>query len=56
MLDITELKKAQYDLTQAKGIGLATTKKIIERHNGLITAHSNQDQGARFGFILPATH
>lgn len=44
------------DRFEGTGIGLAITKKIIERHNGLITAHSSQDQGARFDFILPATH
>jgi two-component system CheB/CheR fusion protein len=44
------------DRFEGTGIGLAITKKIIERHHGLITAHANKDQGARFDFILPATH
>jgi hypothetical protein len=44
------------DRFEGTGIGLAITKKIIERHDGLITVHSNQGQGARFDFVLPATH
>lgn len=38
---------------QGTGIGLAITKKIIERHNGLITAKSTEDAGATFIIILP---
>jgi two-component system CheB/CheR fusion protein len=44
------------DKFEGTGIGLAITKKIIERHNGLITVHSHEGQGARFDWILPATH
>lgn len=38
---------------QGTGIGLAITKKIIEKHNGLITAKSIEGEGATFIIILP---
>lgn len=38
---------------QGTGIGLAITKKIIEKHNGLITAKSSEGAGASFIIILP---
>jgi PAS domain S-box-containing protein len=34
------------------GLGLATCRRIVERHGGLITAHP-ADPGARFEFTLP---
>ena len=42
--------KEQYDGT---GIGLSITKKIIEKHNGLISAKSRVGEGAEFLMILP---
>ena len=42
--------KDQYEGT---GIGLAVTKRIIERHNGLITAAGTPGAGAEFIIILP---
>jgi signal transduction histidine kinase len=42
--------KSQYEGT---GIGLAVAKKIIEKHNGIITARSKENQGATFIIILP---
>ncbi|MCG9791379.1 sensor histidine kinase [Flavobacterium algicola] len=38
---------------QGTGIGLAITKKIIENHNGLITAKSKEGVGTSFIIILP---
>ncbi|RYY90083.1 MAG: PAS domain-containing protein [Chitinophagaceae bacterium] len=38
---------------EGTGIGLAITKKIIDRHNGLVTAHSKEGAGATFVIILP---
>jgi len=43
--------KEKYEGT---GIGLAITKKIIDKHNGLITAKSEEGKGSCFQFILPA--
>ncbi|BDU25988.1 MULTISPECIES: response regulator [unclassified Flavobacterium] len=40
---------------EGTGIGLAIAKKIIEKHNGLITAKSKQGEGASFIIILPLT-
>ncbi|QJW90254.1 PAS domain-containing protein [Spirosoma taeanense] len=43
--------KTQYTGT---GIGLAIVKKVIENHDGAITASSQPDQGATFVVYLPA--
>ena len=42
--------KHEYEGT---GIGLAIAKKIIEKHNGIITAKSKPNEGASFILILP---
>ena len=42
--------REKYDGT---GIGLAITKKIIEKHNGIIAASSKENEGARFTIVLP---
>ncbi|TDW51904.1 phospho-acceptor domain-containing protein [Flavobacterium sp. 270] len=39
---------------EGTGIGLAIAKKIIEKHNGLITAKSKIGEGANFIIILPS--
>jgi signal transduction histidine kinase len=38
---------------EGTGIGLAIAKKIIEKHNGLITASSKIGEGASFIMVLP---
>ena len=38
---------------EGTGIGLAITKKIIEKYNGLITARSEEGKGSNFMFLLP---
>lgn len=44
-----------YEKYEGTGIGLAIVRKIIERHGGLISAHSNEGEGATFTIILPVT-
>ncbi len=39
---------------QGTGIGLAIVKKIIDNHNGVITAKSNPGEGACFDMYIPA--
>ncbi|MGZ4088801.1 MAG: sensor histidine kinase, partial [Bacteroidia bacterium] len=39
--------------TEGTGIGLAIVKKIVEKHNGIITAHSRENEGATFIIVLP---
>jgi len=41
------------DKYEGTGIGLAIAKKIIEKHDGLITAAGRVGQGAEFQIILP---
>ncbi|HEU4551980.1 MAG TPA: chemotaxis protein CheB [Chitinophaga sp.] len=41
------------DKYEGTGIGLAIVKKIIEKHNGLITADSIEGEGSIFTLILP---
>ncbi len=40
-------------LYEGTGIGLAIAKKIIEKHNGIITAKSTEGEGSSFIVILP---
>jgi signal transduction histidine kinase len=42
--------KKEYEGT---GIGLAIVKKIVENHNGIITATSQLDEGATFDIYIP---
>jgi PAS domain S-box-containing protein len=41
------------DMYEGTGIGLAITKKIMEKHNGLVTARSHPGKGAEFLLLLP---
>jgi signal transduction histidine kinase/DNA-binding response OmpR family regulator len=41
------------DSYEGSGIGLAIAKKIIDKHNGLITAKSAENRGAKFIIVLP---
>lgn len=41
------------DAYEGTGIGLAITKKIIEKHRGMIMARSEQNSGAEFLITLP---
>lgn len=42
--------RSEYEGT---GIGLAICRKIVDRHDGLITAHSSPGAGAKFVITLP---
>jgi signal transduction histidine kinase len=45
--------RSQYEGT---GIGLAIVKKIIDKHEGLLTAKSKEGEGTTFILLLPLTH
>ena len=43
-----------YHEFEGSGVGLSICKKIIERHNGFISASSTPGEGAKFMIDLPA--
>jgi signal transduction histidine kinase/DNA-binding response OmpR family regulator len=38
---------------EGTGIGLAIAKKVVEKHQGIISAHSKENEGATFIMVLP---
>src|SRR4051794_16678892 len=38
---------------EGTGIGLAITRKIVEKHNGIIVASRRENEGATFVLVLP---
>jgi signal transduction histidine kinase len=42
------------DKYEGTGLGLSLCKKIVQRHEGKITAEGEEGKGARFNIILPA--
>jgi two-component system CheB/CheR fusion protein len=38
---------------EGTGIGLAIVKKIIDKHNGMITVQSKENHGTSFTLVLP---
>jgi light-regulated signal transduction histidine kinase (bacteriophytochrome) len=42
-----------YHEFEGTGVGLSICKKIVEKHNGSITAHSKIDHGSTFLISLP---
>lgn len=41
------------DIYEGSGLGLALSKRIVQKHNGTINASSNPGLGAQFNLILP---
>lgn len=41
------------DVYEGTGIGLSIVKKIVDNHNGMITAHSEPNNGATFEIYIP---
>ena len=39
---------------EGTGIGLASVRRVLARHNGQISADATPGEGARFTFTLPA--
>lgn len=42
-------------VTKGSGIGLAICKKIVQNHKGVIKAHANVNEGARFDIFIPVS-
>ncbi|MGC3943542.1 MAG: response regulator [Chryseolinea sp.] len=44
------------DQFEGTGIGLSIVHKVVERHDGLVVAHAQEDVGATFTIVLPFRH
>ena len=44
-----------YHEFEGTGVGLSICKKIVDKHNGFITAHSKPGQGSGFVIAKPET-
>jgi signal transduction histidine kinase len=44
------------DTYEGTGIGLAITRKIIDKHNGIISAQSKVNEGSVFTLVIPVTN
>ncbi len=52
--DLSELFSPFYTTkTQGVGLGLAVTSKIVEDHNGTVSAEKNREKGLKFTVFLP---
>ncbi len=53
--DIDRIFQAYYSTkTAGSGLGLATTRRIVEDHGGSISVHSDEGKGSRFTIVLPS--
>ncbi len=48
--------KSGQEVASGAGLGLALSRRIVEAHNGSITAHSELGAGSTFVITLPAMH
>ena len=53
MNDSTNISYLPTDPAGGRGVGLALCKKVIDAHNGIISAKNNDSKGSLFRFILP---
>lgn len=44
------------ELYDGTGIGLSIVKKVIDKHDGIISAQGRQNEGATFVIVLPVKH
>jgi len=44
------------DRFEGTGIGLSIVRKVVERHDGIVTARGQEDVGATFVIVLPFRH
>lgn len=49
-----QIHNPQKEKSKGVGLGLAISKKLVERHGGMISVSSKPGSGSRFSFTLPA--